>query len=64
MELLLALGIPAVLLIAATLLLANGNRETREKLFRFKMSGKSAQAWTFGIILISTLSLIVYFSKN
>ena len=61
MDLLLAVGIPAVLLIAGTLLLSNGNKELRDRLFRFEMSGTSSQIWTFGILFMSTASVIIYF---
>ncbi len=61
MDLLLAIGIPALLLIVGTLLLSNGSKELRESLFRFEMSGTSSQIWTFGILFISTASVIIYF---
>ena len=64
MDLLLALGIPLILLLGFTLYLSNDNKELREKLFQFEMSGRSAQIWTFGVILLSTLSMIVYFLKK
>ena len=61
MDLLLAIGIPALLLIVGTLLLSNGSKELRESLFRFEMSGTSSQIWTFGILFKSTASVIIYF---
>ena len=61
MDLLLAIGIPALLLIVGTLLLSNGSKELRESLFRFEMSGTSSQIWTFGILFISTASVVIYF---
>jgi|MDSW01.3.fsa_nt_gb hypothetical protein len=61
MDLLLAIGIPALLLIVGTLLLSNGSKELRESLFRFEMSGTSSQIWTFGILFMSTASVIIYF---
>tara|TARA_B100001093_G_C26606540_1_gene918299 strand:- start:330 stop:524 length:195 start_codon:yes stop_codon:yes gene_type:complete len=64
MDLLLALGIPLIILLGFTLYLSNGNNGLKEKLFQFEMSGRSAQIWTFGVILLSTLSMIVYFSKK
>ena len=64
MELLIALGIPALLLIVATLILANGNPGLRERLFHFEMSGRSSQIWTFGVLLMSTISIIVFFFKR
>ena len=64
MDLLLALGIPLILLLGFTLYLSSDNKELREKLFQFEMSGRSAQIWTFGVLLLSTLSVIVYFFKK
>ena len=64
MELLLALGIPALLLMVGTLLLCNGSKELRENLFCFEMSGRSSQIWTFGILFMSTASVIIYFFKK
>ncbi len=64
MDLLLAVGIPAVLLIVGTILLSNGNKELRDKLFRFEMSGTSSQIWTFGILFMSVASVIIYFFKK
>ena len=64
MELFLALGVPALLLVVGTLLLSNGSKELRENLFRFEMSGRSAQIWTFGVLFMSTVSIIVYFFKK
>ena len=64
MDLLLALGIPLVILLGFTLYLSNGDKDRREKLFQFEMCGRSAQIWTFGVIALSSLSLIVYFSKK
>ena len=64
MDLLLALGIPLVILLGFTLYLSNGDKDLREKLFQFEISGRSAQIWTFGVIALSSLSLIVYFSKK
>ena len=64
MDLLLALGIPLILLLGFTLYLSSDNKELREKLFQFEMSGRSAQIWTFGVLLLSTLSMIVYFFKK
>ena len=61
MDLLLAIGIPALLLIVGTLLLSNGSKELRESLFRFEMSGTSSQIWTFGSLFMSTASVIIYF---
>ena len=64
MDLLLAIGVPALLLIVGTLLLSNGSKEFREKLFRFEMSGTSSQIWTFGILFMSVASAIIYFFKK
>ena len=64
MDLLLALVIPLVILLGFTLYLSNGDKDLREKLFQFEISGRSAQIWTFGVIALSSLSLIVYFSKK
>ena len=61
MDLLLTLGVPLILLLGFMLCLSNSNRELMQKL---EMSGRSAQIWTFGVILLSTLSMIVYFSKK
>ena len=64
MDLLLTLGVSLILLLGFILYLSNGNKELREKLFQFEMSGRSAQIWTFSVIALSSLSLIVYFSKK
>ena len=61
MDLLLAIGIPALLLIVGTIILSNGSKKLRESLFRFEMSGTSSQIWTFGILFMSTASVIIYF---
>ena len=64
MDLLLALGLPILLLVVATFILTNGKNELREKLFNFEMGGQSAQIWNFGILAIATTSIIIYFSKR
>jgi hypothetical protein len=43
MDLLLTLGVSLILLLGFILYLSNGNKELREKLFQFEMSGRSAQ---------------------
>ena len=64
MELLFVLGIPAFLLVVLTLLVSNGSKELREKLFHLEMSGRPAQIWTFGVLFMSTVSIIIYFFKK
>lgn len=64
MDLLLALGLPILLLVVATFILTNGKNELREKLFNFEMGGQSAQIWNFGILAIAATSIIIYFSKR
>ena len=64
MELLLVLLIPSVLLIGATLWLSQDQSDLKQKLFSFELSGRSSQIWKFGVILIATVSIIVFFSKR
>ena len=65
MDLLLALVLPILALVAATLILANKNKkQLREKLFDFEMSGKSSQIWNFTILSMATISIVIYFSKR
>ncbi len=65
MDLLLAIGLPILALVAATLILANKDKkQLREKLFNFEMSGKSSQIWHLTILAMATISIIIYFSKR
>lgn len=64
MDLLLALGLPILLLVVVTFILATGKNGLREKLFNFEMGGQSAQIWNFGVLAIAVTSIIIYFSKR
>lgn len=60
MELLIALGLPLVLLICLTLLfMSEGIPDWIQNL-----SGNSTTIWNFGIILMSTISVIIYLAKR
>ena len=60
MELMLALGIPAIVLFGLTLLFkTEGLPAWMEGIREI-----SSTTWTFGIIALSVMSIVVYFSQN
>ena len=59
MELFIALGLPLVLLVGLTLLfMTDGVPDWIQNL-----TSKSSTIWNFGIVAISTMTLIIYLSK-
>ncbi len=60
MELFIALGLPAVLLIGLTLLfMTDGVPDWIQNLNR-----NSSTIWNFGIVALSTMTVIIYLSKR
>ena len=60
MELFIALGLPAVLLIGLTLLfMTDGVPDWIQNLNR-----NSSTIWNFGIVAMSTMTVIIYLSKR
>ena len=60
MELLFALGFPIILLIGLTVLfMSEGIPDWIQNLSR-----KSSTIWNFGIVLMSTIIIIIYLSKR
>ena len=60
MELFIALGLPTVLLIGLTLLfMSEGVPNSVQKLNR-----NSSTIWNFGIVAMSTMTLIIYLAKR
>jgi hypothetical protein len=60
MELMLALGIPAIVLFGLTLLFkTEGLPAWMDRIHEI-----SSTTWTFGIIALSVMSIVVYFSQN
>lgn len=64
MEVVLVLVIPVILLVGAALLLSRDQSHLKQTLFSFELSGRSAQIWNFGVILIVTVSIIAFFFKR
>ena len=60
MELFLALGLPIILLIGLTLFfISDGIPLWIQKLIR-----NSSTVWNFGIVLMSTITIIIYIAKR
>ena len=60
MELFIALGLPIVLLIGLTFLFMSDGIPVWIQ----NLSGNSSTIWNFGIVAISTMSVIIYLAKR
>ena len=60
MELFLALGLPIILLLGLTFLFMNEGTP----IWIQNISNKSSTIWNFGIVLMSTIIIIIYLSKR
>ena len=60
MEFFIALGLPLVLLVGLTLLFMNQGIPTWIQ----NITEDSSTIWNFGVIFISTVSIIIYFTKR
>jgi hypothetical protein len=60
MELIFALGLPIILLIGLTFFFMSGGIPAWIQ----NLSGKSSTIWNFGIVSMSTMTIIIYLSRR
>tara|TARA_Y100000589_G_scaffold273505_1_gene266961 strand:- start:1006 stop:1188 length:183 start_codon:yes stop_codon:yes gene_type:complete len=60
MELFIALGLPIILLVFLTILFINDGIPTWIE----ELTRNSTSIWNFGIVFMSTISVIIYFAKK